>query len=133
MNKNERKKQFAKNLKRIMVEMGLKPMASVLEPRFNLQNYGKDISPHGVAKWLRGESLPSYDKMITLAKVLNVQPNELQPDFKLKEEKQIKQEKIGYQNEELCKAFLSLSVEQKKIVREIILSFAQNNCSEMKK
>lgn len=128
MNSDEQKKQFAKKLKIAMENNGYPAKASVLEREFNLKHYGKPITLHGAAKWLRGESIPRHDKIVTLAGLLAIEPNELVYDFQRKEDiksKQRWQDAISYQEREVFEAFLNLPAPQRKIVREVILAFSR--------
>lgn len=123
------KQQFASRLRDAMVKAGFKPEAAVLERNFNLRYFGKPMTLHGVRKWLIGESIPPYDKIITLAEMLRIPPEEL--TFGLEIKQQIKKERarwdegIGYQEREVFEAYLNLPVPQRKLVREVILTFAQ--------
>ena len=128
---NERE-QFAQNLKRILVEKGISPKASVLERKFNLHHYGKPIGLHAVARWLRGEALPSLARLRTLADWLEVELTELvsaETAYKInKVEKQkepskhIWQTAASYQDQMLFETFLNLPQEQRKVVREVIVA-----------
>jgi len=112
-----------------MVKAGLKPEPAVLERNFNLRYFGKPITLHGVRKWLIGESIPPYDKIIVLSEMLNIPPEEL--TFGLGIKQRIKEARarwddgIGYQDREIFEAFLSLPTPQRKIVREVIQTFAK--------
>ncbi|MBW8077336.1 MAG: XRE family transcriptional regulator [Gallionella sp.] len=123
------KRKFADRLKKAMLKAGYEPQAAVLERNFNLNYYGKPITLHGVRKWLIGESIPPYDKIIALAKMLRIPPDEL--TFGLEIKKVIKEERarwddgIGYQEREVFEAFLALPAPQRKIVREVIQTFAK--------
>ncbi|OOF87137.1 hypothetical protein [Rodentibacter ratti] len=128
---NERE-QFAENLKHILIEKGIAPKASVLEREFNLHHYGKPIGLHAVARWLRGESLPSLARLRTLADWLEVDLTELvsaETAYKInKIEKQkeptkhIWESAASYQDQTLFQLFLNLPKEQKKVVREVIMA-----------
>lgn len=128
------KQEFAERLRSAMEKAGYKPEAAVLEREFNQRYYGKDVTLHGVNKWLKGQSLPRYDKILALAKWLRVTPEELIPDLEIRQE--IKQERarweegIGYQEREIFEAFLALPTPQRKVVREVILAFARAYPSE---
>ena len=130
------KQQFAARLRDAMVKAGLKPESAVLERNFNLRYFGKPITLHGVRKWLIGESIPPYDKIIVLAEMLNVPPEEL--TFGLDIKQQVKEtrtrwdEGIGYQEREIFEAFLALPTPQRKIVREVIETFAKAYPAEEK-
>ena len=123
------KQKFASRLRDAMVKAGYKPEAAVLERNFNLNYYGKPITLHGVRKWLIGESIPPYDKIIALAGMLNIPPDEL--TFGLEIKTTIKEVRarwddgIGYQEREVFEAFLALPAPQRKIVREVIQTFAK--------
>jgi transcriptional regulator with XRE-family HTH domain len=123
------KQQFAERLKKAMVKAGYKPQPAVLERNFNLNYYGKPITLHGVRKWLIGESIPPYDKIIALAGMLNIPPDELTFGLEIKttiKEKRARwEEGIGYQEREVFEAFLALPAPQRKIVREVIQTFAK--------
>jgi hypothetical protein len=123
------KQQFADRLREAMVKAGLKPEPAVLERQFNQNFFGKAMTLHGVRKWLLGESIPPYDKIIALAKMLRVSPEEL--TFGLEIKKQVKEpserwlDGISYQEREIFEAFLALPAPQRKIVREVIQTFVK--------
>lgn len=83
----------------------------------------------GVNKWLKGESVPPYDKIITLARWLGIPPEELtfglEIKTEIKRENDRWKEEISYEEREVFQAFLSLPPPQRKIVREVILAFAK--------
>ena len=101
----------------------------MLEREFNQRYFGKGVTLHGVNKWLKGQSIPRLDKIETLAKWLRIPPEEL--TFGLEIKQQIKEERarwddgIGYQEREIFEAFLALPAPQRKVVREVIQTFAK--------
>ena len=125
----DNKVKFAARLIEAMKAQGYKPEPAVLEREFNLRYYGKRIGLHGVRKWLIGESIPPYDKIMTLATWLKVPPEDL--TFGLEIKQKIQQEntrwvdEVGYKEREVFEAFLNLPAPQRKIVREVILAFAK--------
>lgn len=125
MKKN--KQEFAQRLIKAMVDAGYEAKPAVLEREFNLRYYGKPITLQGVRCWLRGETMPSHDKLRTLAEWLKIPPQEL--SFGAELPQQIEQRRkewevsISYQEREVFEAFLSLPPEHKKTVREVILAF----------
>lgn len=120
---------FAERLIAAMQAQGYRPEPAILEREFNLRHYGKPMTLQGVRKWLIGSSIPSTDKIITLAKWLKIQPEELTFGKELKVEiqqaNQRWQQNISYNEREVFEAFLALPVPQRKIVREVILAFAK--------
>lgn len=127
MNDDMHKQRFAEKLKSALENNGYEARASVLEREFNLHHFGKDIILHAAAKWLRGEAIPRYDKIMTLSKWLKVPPEELVYGVKMKQ-KDVSSDRrweknIGYQERALFELFLNLPVPQRTIIREIIIVF----------
>lgn len=108
---------------------GYEARPAVLEREFNLRYPGKPMTLHGVRRWLLGESLPKQDKLLVLAEWLRIPPQQLrygtEVETRIKQERARWDEGIGYVEREAFEAFLSLSAHQRKIVREVILTFAQ--------
>lgn len=71
---NNSKAIFSKKLAEAMQNSGYRAEPAVLEREFNLRHYGKPMTLHGVRKWLIGESIPPYEKIITLAQWLKIPP-----------------------------------------------------------
>ena len=126
---NDEKILFAERLVQAMQAKGYEAKPSVLEREFNLRHSGKSITFAGVSKWLKGTAMPSADKLLTLAKWLDIPPEELAFDKDIK--KAIAQrearwkEEIGYKDKDVVDAYLALSTAQKKIIRETIIEFSK--------
>lgn len=122
-------RKFAQRLHDAMRAAGYEARPAVLEREFNLRYLGKPMTLHGVRRWLLGESLPKQDKLLVLAEWLRIPPQELRYGTEI--EKRIKQELarwdegIGYLERETLEAFLNLPAPQRKIVREVIQTFAK--------
>lgn len=129
MDTTTQKHEFAARLAAAMLAKGYEPKAAVLEREFNLRYYGKAVTLHAAAKWLRGEAVPRNDKVMTLAEWLEVKPDELVFGLKIREKidrrKASWEESIGYQERALFEVFLNLPAPQRKIVREVILAFGK--------
>lgn len=77
---------------------------------------------------MRGESIPRYDKVVTLAEWLQIEPSDLVYGFKIREKSNDElcwQQMIEQEDKKLLEAFVKLPVAQRKIVREVILAFSQ--------
>lgn len=123
------KQEFAERLRAAMEKASYKAEAAVLEREFNQRYYGKDITLHGVNKWLKGQSIPRYDKILALSKWLRIPPEELTFGLEIKQSIKVERarwdEEIGYQERELFEAFLALPTPQRKVIREVILAFVR--------
>ncbi|MCY6413239.1 XRE family transcriptional regulator [Acinetobacter sp. VNH17] len=121
--------RFAQRLIEAMQAQGYDPEPAILEREFNLRYFGKPMTLQGVRKWLIGTSIPSTDKIMTLAKWLKIPPDELtfgkEIKMEIEEANQHWQHEIGFNEREIFEAFINLPTPQKKIVREVIVAFAK--------
>lgn len=124
---NKTKENFASRLQAAMQARGFEAKPAVLEKQFNLHFNGEPMTLHGVRRWLRGETLPSQDKLIALAQWLRIPPDELRYGAEIKNEiRQVRENwdnAISYHERETFEAFLALPAAQRKIIREVILAF----------
>jgi hypothetical protein len=121
--------KFAQRLRAAMIVAGYEAKPAVLEREFNLRYWGKPMTLHGVRRWLLGESLPKQEKVLVLAEWLQILPQELR--YGVEVEKRIQQKRarwdegIGHQEREVFEAYLNLPIAQRKVVREVIQTFAK--------
>lgn len=123
------KQLFADRLREAMTAAGYEPKPAVLEREFNTRYWGKPMSLHGVRRWLRGETLPTHDKLLVLAEWLAVLPQQLNYGDEIQRKVEQRRARwdsgIGYQDRDIFEAFLKLPVPQRKVIREVILTFAK--------
>ena len=114
-----------------MLAAGLAPRPGVLLNLFNAHYWGRSVSFQAVSRWLRGEAIPEQDKLITLAEVLKIEPEVLRFGDAVRQSVQQRRQRweegIGYLERETFDAFLQLPVPQRKLIREVILTFAKAN------
>ena len=120
---------FAQRLKQAMERAGYEARPSVLEREFNTRYWGKPMTLHGVRRWLLGETMPRNDKILVLAEWLGEAPQNL--GFGIEGAGSAGQARRGpkagaYRDEELMNALMSLPVSQRRVVREVILTFARD-------
>ncbi len=125
----DEKTEFAKRLRDAMTAAGYEPRPAVLEKNFNSRYWGKSVTFQAVSRWLRGEAIPSQEKLQVLADWLKVEPHVLRYGEQAIKAIRAKQKRwddgIGYQEREIFEAFLALPTPQRKIVREVIQTFAR--------
>ena len=120
---------FANRLRDAMQAAGYEPKPAVLEREFNTRYWGKPMTLHGVRRWLRGETLPTHEKLLVLAEWLGVPPQQL--NFGGEIQRKVEQRRarwdsgVGYQDRDIFEAFLKLPIPQRKLIREVILTFAK--------
>ena len=123
------KREFSERLRAAMQAQKLEVSGSVLEREFNHRWLGKPVRRQTVWKWLNGEAIPTQDKMQELAKWLKLDPHRLRYGDHVQAHLRVEQkhwdEGVGYLERETFNAFLKLPAPQRKIIREVILTFSQ--------
>lgn len=123
------KLEFAQRLRAAMESVGLEPRPGVLLNLFNHHYWGRSVTFQAVARWLKGEAIPSQDKLVVLAGLLKIEPEVLRFGeairHKLRQERQRWDEGVGYLERETFDLFMQLPTPQRKLIREVILAFAK--------
>ena len=108
-------------------DMAARP--TVLEKGFNTRYWGRSVTVQAVMRWLRGEAIPSQEKLQVLAEWLKIEPHALrfgeQAAESIRTKRQQWDEALDYQERETIERYLSLPVAQRKVVREVIEAFAK--------
>ena len=125
----DNKIEFAQRLRAAMETAGLEPRPGVLLNLFNRHYWGRSVTFQAVARWLKGEAIPSQDKLVVLAGLLKIEPEVLRfgqaVRHKPLQERQGWDEDVGYLERETFDLFLQLPTPQRKLIREVILTFAR--------
>jgi transcriptional regulator with XRE-family HTH domain len=112
-----------------MVAAGLEPRPVVLLNLFNTHYWGRSVTFQAVSRWLKGEAIPEQDKLLVLAKILKIEPEVLRfgtaVRYAVQEEQARWSQGAGYLERETFDVFLQLPPAQRKLIREVILTFAQ--------
>lgn len=128
---NQVKEEFAQRLKAALERVGVAPRPAVVEREFNQRYWGKPITLHAARLWLRGETLPSHDKLLCLAEWLGVEPQILRYGEAVPQAVRVRRKRwdegIGYQEREIFELFLKLPVPQRKVAREVIVALGKAN------
>lgn len=123
------KLEFAQRLRDAMVAAGLEPRPGVLLNLFNANYWGRSVTFQAVSRWLRGEAIPEQDKLLALAGALKIEPQVLrfgdEVRSAIQQQKLRWDEGVGYLERETFDAFLKLPAPQRKLIREVILTFAK--------
>ncbi|MEO7953566.1 MAG: XRE family transcriptional regulator, partial [Polaromonas sp.] len=118
------KRKFAERLRDAMVAAGYEAKLALLEREFNTRYWGKPMTLHGVRRWLRGETLPTHEKLLVLAEWLDVSPQQLNYGENIQRKVQARRARwdsgVGYQDRDIFEAFLKLPIPQRKLIREVI-------------
>lgn len=121
--------EFSSRLRQAMTDAGYVASPSVLEHEFNLRWYGRSISNQAAWSWLNSKALPTQDKLQVLAEWLKVKPEVLRfgeaVRNRVAEHQRRWGESVGHLERETFDAFLQLPAPQRKLIREVILTFAK--------
>lgn len=130
----DNKLEFGQRLRDAMQAAGLEPRPGVLLNVFNTNYWGRSVSFQAASRWLRGEAIPEQDKLVVLATALNIPPEVLRfgetVHHTIQERKNRWDDGVSYLERETFDAFLKLPIGQRKIIREIILTFAKANAQD---
>ena len=126
--------EFSSRLRQAMTDAGYAASPSVLEHEFNLRWYGRSISNQAAWSWLNNKAVPTQDKIQVLAEWLKLEPEVLRfgdaVRHSVRAHRQRWDEGIGYLERETFDAFLQLPAPQRKLIREVILTFAKVHGTE---
>ena len=123
------KLEFAQRLQAAMVAAGMEPRPGVLLNHFNANYWGRSVTFQAVSRWLRGEAIPQEDKLQALAGLLKIEPEVLRFGDAVRRTVQQHRKRwdegVGCLERETFDAFLKLPAPQRKLVRDVILTFAK--------
>ena len=124
-----RKAEFSERLKQAMRDAGYMLRPVVLEREFNTRYWGHPVTVQAVRRWLKGESIPSQDKLQVLSEWLQVEAHVLrfggQPRLPANLRKKAWHETVGGPEREVLEAFMELPAEERKALRTVILALAK--------
>ena len=126
---NKVKLEFSQRLLAALERAGVPAKPTVIEREFNQRYWGKPITLHAARLWLRGETMPTHDRLLCLAEWLEIEPQTLRygdaAPKAVREKRKRWDEGVGYQEREIFELFLKLPVPQRKLAREVIMALAR--------
>lgn len=121
--------EFTKRLAEAMRAMGWEARPSILLKKFNTRYRGRSPSFATVARWLRGEGVPRWDKLVVLAEMLRVEPQFLlqgEKDLKVREQRMFWPDRVSPRDQALFEDFLALPAKQRDAVRSLVESLTDS-------
>jgi transcriptional regulator with XRE-family HTH domain len=120
---------FAQRLQAAMRRAGYEPRPVVLEREFNTRFWGPSVTLQAVRRWLRGEALPTQEKLQVLAEWLSLPPEELRYGERVRqsvrESRARWDSEVSHEEREVLEIFLNLPAPQRKALRDVILTYAK--------
>lgn len=120
------KADFGIRLCEAMQAEGLPLRPSVLEREFNKRYWGRSVSLQAVRRWMRGEAIPSQDKLQVLAEWLKIEPQILrfgEETVRAVRSSQQRWDELANAERSTLDAFLRLPVAQRRVVQQVIEAF----------
>ncbi|MGZ8236157.1 transcriptional regulator [Methylobacter tundripaludum] len=106
------KQEFSERLRKAMLAAGYEARPGVLEKGFNSRYWGRSVTFQAVSRWLRGEAIPSQEKLQVLAEWLKIEPHALRFGEQAAESICAKRrqwdETLDFQERETLEKYLSL-------------------------
>jgi transcriptional regulator with XRE-family HTH domain len=125
----DEKAEFSQRLRKAIEEAGYPVRPTILEREFNTRYWGRSVTVQAVRRWLRGEAIPSQEKLQVLAEWLKVEPHVLrfgeEAALSIRAKRKQWDEALDYQERETIEQYLNLPAPQRKTVREVISAFAK--------
>jgi len=128
--------KFAERLAIAIDSKGLKRSPTVIGKLFNSKYEGKSITPHTARNWLLGKSLPTQEKLVLLAKLLDTSPEQLR--FGRDREKILIADlgrgefEVSNADQQFIKQYLGLTKIQRQLFRELAGEFRAARLDELK-
>jgi len=121
--------EFATRLKQALKVKTIKISPTVLANFFNSEFDGRSITPHTARNWLLGKSLPTQDKLVLLAKILDTSSEHLrygrhsEKTFVISESDGSETELTNAQ-QQFLRRYLKLTQVQQGIVNSTVAEFS---------
>ena len=117
--------EFAARLEQAMKAKSIKHSPTVLGNLFNAEFDGRAVTPHTARNWILGKSLPTQDKLVVLAKLLDTSAEQLR--YGRHSEKTLtlmnadgSETLITRSQQQLVRKYISLNKVQQRLVSDLV-------------
>jgi hypothetical protein len=117
--------EFAARLEQAMKAKSIKYSPTVLGNLFNAEFDGRAVTPHTARNWILGKSLPTQDKLVVLAKLLDTSAEQLR--YGRHSEKTLtlmnadgSETLITRSQQQLVRKYISLNKVQQRLVSDLV-------------
>jgi hypothetical protein len=126
--------EFATRLEEALKAKAIRNSPTVLANLFNSEFDGRSVTPHTARNWLLGKSLPTQDKLVLLAKILDTSSEHLR--YGRHSEKTLAisnqdgtQTELTISQQQFVKNYLKLSIPKQKLVSDLVFELTELNMS----
>ncbi len=122
--------EFATRLKQALQAKAIRNSPTVLANLFNSEFDGRSVTPHTARNWLLGKSLPTQDKLVLLAKILDTSSELLRYGRHSEKTLMISNEdgtetELTISQQQFVKNYLQLSISKQKLVSDLVIELAE--------
>ncbi len=117
--------EFAARLEQAMVAKSIKHSPTVLANLFNLRFDGRAVTVHTARNWILGKSMPTQDKLVVLAKLLDTSAEQLR--YGRHSEKTLtlmnadgSESELTASQQQLVRKYIMLSSSQQRLVSDLV-------------
>lgn len=123
--RNDMYMEFATRLEHAMTAKSVKQSPTVLANFFNLGFDGRAVTPHTARNWMLGKSMPTQDKLLVLAILLDTSAEHLR--YGRHSEKTLTlqnadgmETELTISQQQLVRKYIMLSATQQRLVNELV-------------
>ena len=117
--------EFAARLERAMAVKSIKHSPTVLGNLFNSVFDGRAVTPHTARNWILGKSMPTHDKLVVLAELLDTSAEQLR--YGRHSEKTLmisnadgSETELTASQQRLVRKYIMLSASQQRLVSDLV-------------
>jgi hypothetical protein len=117
--------EFAERLAVALASKSIKHSPTVLANQFNTKFDGRAVTPHTARNWMLGKSMPTQDKMICLAQLLDTSAELLR--YGRHSEKTLtlmnadgSETELTSKQQQLVRKYISLNKAQQRLVSDLV-------------
>lgn len=123
--RNDIYKEFASRLEQALKAKSIKHSPTVLANLFNAEFDGRSVTPHTARNWILGKSMPTQEKLVLIAKLLDTSAEQLR--YGRHSEKTLMignqdgtESELTASQQQLVRKYIMLSMRQQKLVSDLI-------------
>ena len=117
--------EFAARLEQAMTAKSIKHSPTVLANIFNAEFDGRAVTPHTARNWMLGKAMPTQDKLMCIAKLLDTSAEQLR--YGRHSEKTLmisnadgSEVVLTASQQQLVRKYIMLSASQQKLVSDLV-------------
>ena len=121
---------FAARLEQAMTSQSIKHSPTVLAKKFNSGFHGRAVTPHTARNWILGKSIPTQDKLICLAQLLDTTAEQLRYGRHSEKTLMISnsdgtETELTSSQQQLVRKYIMLIPSQQKLVNDLVCEISR--------